>query len=167
MRQLLHSLEFACRLLPYIFRKVSLFEPFAKLFGLRLLARIFIAKLFLDRLHLLTKHIIALRFVHLVLRFRGDLRTDLHYFQLASECGMRECQQPVNRARFEHLLLCLGPEIKYAGEKVCKLHGILLRHYRHTDLGRNIRQQGKGLLYHPLNIAFECLDLFIVDDAQL
>ncbi len=74
LRQRLHPFQFAVGFLADIIRKIGRLEPFAKLFGLGLFAAVAIlAKFLLDRLHLLTENVIALRFVHLGLRFGRDL----------------------------------------------------------------------------------------------
>ena len=167
LRQLLHPLEFAVGLFPDIVGQVGLFETFAKLFSLGLFAGLVVAEFLLDRLHLLAEDVVALRFVHLVLCLRGDLRTDLHDLDLAGKRRVGQRQKAVDGARLEHLLFGLGPEVEDRREKVRQLHRVFLRHHGHADLGRYVRQQSESLLDHALDVAPQCLDLFVVDAAKL
>jgi hypothetical protein len=72
----------------------------------------------------------------------------------------------VDRARLEHLLFGLGPEVEDGCQKVSELHRVLLRHHRHSYLGRDLRKQRESLLDHLLNISLEGFDLFFIDPAQ-
>ncbi len=167
LRKLFHPLQLAFGFFANLFGQVGGFQTFAKLSGLGLFAALVLAKLLLDRLHLLPQDVIALRFVHLGLRFGGDLRPDLHYLDLASEGSVRQRQKPIDRIRFEHLLLGFDAEIENGRKKIGKLYRVLLRHHGHPDLGRNVRQQSEGLLDHSLDVAFQGLDLFFVGRGQI
>ena len=91
-RQSLQSFQLALSFRPHFLRKLCFLEPLAQQFGFGGLACFILAELFLDRAHLLAQNVIALRFVHLSLRFGSDLRTQLHDLELMREPRVGEPQ---------------------------------------------------------------------------
>ena len=73
LRQSLHPLKLTLSFLANFVRQVGRLKPFTQLRSLGALTGFVFAEFLLDRLHLLSENVIALRFVHLRLSFGGDL----------------------------------------------------------------------------------------------
>ena len=124
-RKFFHPAQFALGFLTHLVRQIGFGETLAQLRGLRLFAAFVFAQLFLDRLHLLTQNVIALGFVHLGLRFAGDLRTQPDDLDFVREKIVREMHQVVDSVRFEHLLFFLNPQAENRTEKVSQPNRIV------------------------------------------
>ena len=68
-RQPFEALQLTLRFSTYVVRQIGFFETFSKQLRFSSFARLVLAKLFLNRTHLLAQDVIALRLVHLGLGF--------------------------------------------------------------------------------------------------
>lgn len=115
-RKLLELRELALGFLTHVLRQIGLGQLIPQLICFSLLAG-FIAKLLLDRAHLLAKQIIALFLRHFVAGFGCDLIAQLQHLQLVCQVGVHQPQSIDARTRFEQRLLFLEIEAEHRCEQ--------------------------------------------------
>ena len=100
-----------------------------------------LAKLLLDRLHLLVEIVLALRLLHLTLHAVADLLLDLQHADLAFHQAEDALEPLADRVELEQLLLLGDLERQVGGDRVGELGRLLDLVDRDDDLGRHLLVQ--------------------------